>query len=54
MRRAAEVAPKCLLRSPVKRDTKYGGLKVALMWLKHGRKKDEKSKNGEWRREEKR
>ena len=50
--RAAEVAPKCLSRSHVK-EKKYGSLKVALMWPKHGCKEEEKSRNGEAKRKEK-
>ena len=54
VRRATEVAPICMLRSPVKRNKKFGGSKVALMWPKHGRKEERKTSNGVGRREEKR
>ena len=36
--RAAEVAPKCLLRSLVV-EKKEDNLKVALVWAKHGKKR---------------
>ena len=41
MIRDVEVAPKCLLRSLVKKGEKYG-LKVALARSKHGKKEEEK------------
>ena len=43
MRRAAEVAPKCLLRSLVKKKKRY--LKVALMRPNLGKKEGKKKRN---------